>query len=41
MGKTSAKRTANMKKHKTKDEKDKEYQKDHERKRKKIAVLID
>ena len=39
MGKTSAKRIANMKKHKTKDEKDKEHQKDHKRKRKKIAEM--
>ena len=39
MGKTSAERMAKMRKHKTKDEKDKECQKDCERKRKKIAEM--
>ena len=39
MEKTSAERMAKMRKHKTKDEKDKECQKDCERKRKKIAEM--
>ena len=39
MGKTSAERMAKMRKHKNKDEKDKEYQKDRERKAKKIAEM--
>ena len=39
MGKTRAERMAKMRKHKTKDKKDKECQKDCERKRKKIAEM--
>ena len=39
MGKTSAERMAKVRKHKTKDEKDKECQENCERKAKKIAEM--
>ena len=39
MGRTSAERMAKMRKNETKDEEDKERQKDCERKRKKIAEM--
>ena len=39
MGKASAETMAKMRKHKTKDGKDKECQKDHQKKSKKIAEM--